>query len=125
MLGLALLAGLVERGGEPAAFGIGFREAGFDLAELGAGRGQRVLALGKPAGEAGGLVERLIDRDLQRAFLVVEQRQLLARGGQLALELHGTLLGAVELVLQRTAALAQGAALRAFLRQLVLDLGDL
>ena len=88
MFGLVLLLGLVERGGEPAAFGIGFGEAGFDLAELGAGRGQRVLALGEAAGEAGGLVERLVDRDLQRALLVFQQRQLFARGGKFALELR-------------------------------------
>ena len=54
LLGLPLLAGLVERGGEPAAFGVGFGEARFDFAELGTGRGQRVLALDQPAGEAGG-----------------------------------------------------------------------
>ena len=124
-LGLVLFLGLVERGGEAAAFGIGFGEARLDLAELGAGRGQRVLALGQAAGEAGGLVERLVDGELQRALLVFQQRQLLARGGKFAFEFDDALFGGVELILQRAAVFAQAAALRGFLRQLALEFGDL
>ena len=122
-LGLMLFLGLVERGGEAAAFGIGFGKTCLDLAELGAGRGQGVFAFGQPAGEARGLVERLVDRDLQRALLVFEQRQLLARGGEFAFELDDALFGGVELVLQRAPVFAQRAALRGFLRKLPLELG--
>ena len=124
-LGLVLFLGFVERGGEPAAFGVGLGEARLDLAELRARGGQRVLAFGQAAGEAGGLVERLIDRDLQRALLVFEQRQLLARAGELAFELDVALFGDVELLFEDAAAFGQRAALRAFLRELALDLDDL
>ena len=124
-LGLVLFLGVVEGGAEPAAVGVSFREARLDLAELGAGGGERVLAFGEAAGQAGGFVERLVDRVLQRAFVVLKQRQLLARGGKLAFQFAVELLGGVVLVLQGAAALAQRAALRGLLRELAFKLGDL
>ena len=115
----------VERGGEAAAFGIGFGEARLDLAELGAGRGQRVFGFGQAAGEAGGLVERLVDADLQRTLFVLEQRQLFARGGEFTFQFDNALLSRVELILRGAARLAERAALRGLLRQLALKFGDL
>ena len=125
MVGLMLFLGFAERRGEPSALRVGFGEARFDLAELGARGGEIVLALGEAAGEAGGFVERLIDGCLQRAFFVVEQRQLLARAGKLAVELDVALLGDVVLLFEDAAAFGQRTALRAFLRQLAFDLDDL
>jgi hypothetical protein len=118
LLGLALLANLVERDGKLAAFGIDFGEVGFDLAELRARRGQRILALGRGAAEAGGLVEALVDGDLQGTLVVVEQRQLFAHVGDLALELDVTLFGAIVLRLQRAVVLAERTAFRGLARQL-------
>ncbi len=64
-LGLVLLFGLIKCRAQSSTFGIGFCEACLDLAELGAGRGQRIFALSQPPRQPGGLVERLIDRDLE------------------------------------------------------------
>src|SRR6185312_12232322 len=94
-------------------------------AELGARGGQVVLALGQAAGDAGGFIERLIDGGLQRTLFVLEQRQLLARSGELAVELDVVLLGDVELLFEDAPALGQRAALRGLLSKLALDLDDL
>src|SRR5437763_6125 len=93
-----LLALLVDQGREAAAFAISFGKARFDFAELGACRRQRVLAFGEAARQPRGLVERLIERELQRALLVFEQRQLLAVGGKLGLELADALFRGVDLL---------------------------
>ena len=69
--------------------------------------------------------ERLVDRDLQRTLFVFQQRQSFAHVGDVALELHIALFGDFELLLQRAAVLDQRTVLRGFLRQPVLEFGDL
>ena len=76
-----LLFCFVERRTEASTFCIGFCKARLDFSELGARRGQRILAFRQPPRQPRVFVESLIDRYLQRTFLVVQQGQLLARGG--------------------------------------------
>ena len=95
-----LLFCFVEGRAEATAFCIGFRKARLDLAELRARRGQGVLAFRQPPRQPCCFVESLIDRNLQRPLLVVEQRQLLARSRELPLQLYDALFGGIELLLQ-------------------------
>lgn len=106
-LGLVLLFRFVQRGAEAAAPRIDFSKACLNLAKLGAGRGQRVLAFCQPPRQPCGLVKGLIDGDLQRTFVIVKQCQLFARSGQLVFQLHDALFGGIELLLQRAPSLAQ------------------
>jgi len=55
---------LVECGTEPSALSVGFGETCLNFAELGARGGQRVFTFRQPPCQTGGLVQRLIDRDL-------------------------------------------------------------
>lgn len=64
---------LIEGRAKAAAFRIGFSKACLDPAGLSAGRGQGVLAFSQPPRQPRCLVESLINRDLQRPLLVIEQ----------------------------------------------------
>ena len=76
-----LLFCFIKSRAKPPAFGIGFGKTSLDLAQVGARRGERVLAFSQPARQARGLVKGLVNRDLKGAFFVVQQREPLAHGG--------------------------------------------
>jgi hypothetical protein len=120
-----LFFGLIENRAQSATFGIGFGKTRFDLAELRPCCGQGVFAFGQPPGQPGGLVQRLIDRNLQRALLVFEQGQFFARSGEFALETDYALLRDIELVLQCPTGFGNRPALRGFVRQLTVEFVDL
>ena len=119
-----LFLGLVERGGQAAAFGIGFGEARLDLAELGAGRGQRVFAFGQPAGEAGDFVERLSTASCSERFSSSSSASF-SRAPASSPSSSTMRFSARRVVLQGAPVFAQRAALAGFLRQPGFELGDL
>ena len=124
--GLMLFLGLVERGAEAAAFGVGLGKAWPRPCRAGARVAVNVFSLSvRRRVRRAVSLSAGIDRQLQRVLLVVEQRQLLAGGGEFAFEFADALLGGVELILQGALVFDQAAALRAFVRQLALEFDDL
>ena len=123
-LGLMLLAQLVERGTQPRAIGMRLGEVALDLGKLRAGRGKRIVGLGELAGEAGDFCERLLERGLQRLLFIFEQRDALARGGEVALQGDIALFRGVELIGQGALVVGEGLALRGLLSEFALELAN-
>ena len=119
------LVGLVDRGNELVALGLDLRDRAFDLHDARLGDGQGVVGVGEALGDAGKLGIGLVEQDLQRALVVLEQHDLVARGREIGFQKADPLVRHGALVAQRLIVLAEGADLGRLPFQMPLELDDL
>ena len=119
------LIGLVDRGNQLVALGLDLRDHAFDLHDARLGDGQGVVGVGQPLSDAGKLGIGLVEQDLQRALVVLEQHDLVARGREIGFQKPDPLVRHGALVAQRLIVLAEGADLGRLPFQMTLELHDL
>ena len=77
------------------------RDRAFDLHDARFGDGQGVVGVGQALGDAGELAIGLVEQDLQRALIVLEQHDLVARGREIGFQKPDPLVRHGALVAQR------------------------
>ena len=90
---LVTFVGLVEGRGEAGAFGVGFDEIGFDVAQAALRGVEAGFGFGQLARQAGGFGARFVERGLLRALFVLGHQQPLARGIDIGFERDDALVG--------------------------------
>src|SRR4029450_7761718 len=119
------LVGLVARGRQRDALVLGSRQADVQLLQARPRGSQGVLALGETTRQARRFRQRLIERRLQRALVVLQQQELFPHERTFGLQFHNPLVGAVGMIDENLVGLAQRSAVGGLLRQLALDIRDL
>src|SRR6266566_6233470 len=123
--GLMSLVGLVARGGQRDALVLGSRQADVHLFQPRTRGSQGVLALGEATRQARRLCQRLIERRLQRALVILQQQEFFPHERTLGLQFDNPLIGAIGVIDENLVGLAERSAIRGLLRQLALEFGDL
>ncbi len=119
------LVGLVERRHQARALGAHFGEIRLDMAQAALRRGQTRLGLGQLARQTGGVGARFVERHLLRALLVFGHQQPLARGVDVGFDRDDALVGGGKPLVEAVVLVAQRFVLAGFLRQTLLQFGDL
>src|SRR5262245_14325807 len=123
--GLMALVGLIARGRQRDALVLGSRQADIHLLQPRPRGGQGVLAFGEATRQARRLCQRLIERRLQQALVILQQQELFPHERAFGLQFHNPLIGASGVIDENLVGLAQGPAIGGLLRQLALEIGDL
>src|SRR5262249_34774295 len=123
--GLMSLVGLVAGGRQRDALVLGGSQADVHLLQPRPRGGQSVLAFGEATRQARRLCQRLIERRLQRALVVLQQQELFPDERAFGLQFHNPFVGAMGVIDKNLIGLAQRATIGGLLRQLALEIGDL
>ena len=119
------LVGLIARGRQRDALVLGSRQADVHLLQPRPRGSQGVLAFGEATRQARRLCQRLIERRLQRALVVLQQQEFFPHERTLGLQFDNPLIGAIGVIDENLVGLAERSAIRGLLRQLALEFGDL
>jgi hypothetical protein len=118
------LIGLVERGREPPTLRLRIGEGRLHRLQPRLGRDQRLVGFDQAARGLRQFAERLVERGLHGAPLLVDLHRLLLCGLDLALELNGALVGCDDTVGELAILVARQFQIGALLLDLALHFGD-